>query len=575
MKKRILATFFFIALSIFALSAVAFAADVSVRFEHTEHGLEEYAVITGFDSRGNAIWRYTTGKYDMAQMARVSAIGRYQDTYLFNEDGTIVALDVNTGMAKWKNPDFVGSPLDESCYCFGNDGTLYVCGYLGPDFYAVDINGKTLGRIESFDSSYFWACKIQKDSKNIVAVSLEGSDSGYAEKNPYVFYVDLNDLSYSQSINDLIIDNFHDVSRKAWYADSVQWAVNQGITEGTAPTTFSPEATCTTAQILTFLWRANGSPEPSSSNPFSDVKPSDWYYRSAIWAYEAGIVDGNTFNGNTPCTRAATVTYLWKLAGKPATGQSVFTDVPSNAAYEQAVSWAVAQNITTGTSATTFSPNQTCTRGQIVTFLNRFLLNWKPQNVPSSTATATNAYRDVLNMYHEQIRTGWPARNQLDVCYLFYQEHSADGLSEIGYTLMDLDGDGTSELLISPVANAASDGMIYDLYSVVNGKVVHLASSGERDRYYLSEGNTVNNESSSGASLSSNTNYAVNARGTLDVKQVIVFDSDADPENAFYGTTSNGTVYDYRRMKKIPVDEALSMIPKNVPFEVTSFANYR
>lgn len=574
MKKRILALSFFVVLSAVALQAVAFAANISVRFEHMGQGMEEYAVITGVDSRGNATWKYTTGRYGLTDLTRVCEIGRYQDTYLFNEDGTIVALDVNTGMVKWKNPDFVGSPLDESCYCFGNDGTLYICGYLGPDFYAVDITGKTLGRIESFDSSYFWASKIKKDSKNIVAVSLEGGDSGYSDKNPYVFYVDLTNLSYSQSINDLIIDNFHDVSKNAWYADSVQWAVDQGITEGTGPTAFSPETTCTTAQILTFLWRANGSPEPSSSNPFSDVKPRDWYYRSAIWAYEAGIVDGSALNGNAPCTRAATVTYLWKLAGKPATGQSTFTDVPSNAAYGQAVSWAVAQNITTGTSATTFSPDQTCTRGQIVTFLNRFLLNWKPQNLPSST-TATDAYRDVLNMYYEQICTGWPARNQLDVCYLFYQEHSKDGLSGIGYALMDLNGDGTSELLISPVANAARDGMIYDLYSVVNGKVVHLASSGERDRYYLSEGNTVNNESSSGASLSSNTNYAVNARGTLDVKQVIVFDSGADAENAFYGTTLNNADYDYSKMKKVPIGKAFSMIPENVPIELKSFATYR
>lgn len=256
-------------------------------------------------------------------------------------------------------------------------------------------------------------------------------------------------------------------------------------------------------------------------------------------------------------------------------GESAFTDVPSNAEYRQAVSWAVAQNITTGTSATTFSPNQTCTRGQIVTFLNRFLLNWKPQNTSGSTTT-TNPYRDVLNMYYEQIRTGWPARNQLDVCYLFYQEHSTDGLSEIGYALMDLDGDGTSELLISPIASAARDGMIYDLYSVVNGKAVHLASSGERDWYYLAAGNTVNNKGSGGASFSVNTNYKVVAsQETLGLNQVIVFDSDADTENAFYGTTSNGTDYDYSRMKKIPVDEAFSMIPQNVPFEVKSFANYR
>lgn len=165
---------------------------------------------------------------------------------------------------------------------------------------------------------------------------------------------------------------FTDVADSAYYAAPVAWAVENGITSGTTTTTFSPNATCTTAQILTFLWRAKGSPEPTSkTNTFTDIKESDYYYKAALWAKENGLISGTTFNGSTPCTRAATVTYLWKLAGSPSAASASFTDVPVTAKYSQAVAWAVSKGVTSGTSATTFSPDTTCTRAQIVTFLYR------------------------------------------------------------------------------------------------------------------------------------------------------------------------------------------------------------
>lgn len=159
---------------------------------------------------------------------------------------------------------------------------------------------------------------------------------------------------------------FTDVTTNAYYADAVAWAVEKGITAGTSDTTFSPNSTCTTAQILTFLWRSQGQPEPTIKNPFSDIKENDYFYKAALWASEKGLVSGSTFRGNAPCTRSATVTYLWKLAGSPSAPAASFTDVSS-----MAVSWAVSKNITSGTSATTFSPEATCTRGQIATFLFR------------------------------------------------------------------------------------------------------------------------------------------------------------------------------------------------------------
>lgn len=168
------------------------------------------------------------------------------------------------------------------------------------------------------------------------------------------------------------VSGFTDVASGAYYADAVKWAVERKITSGTTATTFSPNATCSNGQILTFLWRANEQQEPSIANPFSDVKSSDYYYKAALWALEKGLIAGTTLGADAPCTRSMVVTYLWKLAGQPeATKATSFTDVDSNADYAKAVAWAVEQGITSGTSATTFAPDGICTRGQIVTFLFR------------------------------------------------------------------------------------------------------------------------------------------------------------------------------------------------------------
>lgn len=170
--------------------------------------------------------------------------------------------------------------------------------------------------------------------------------------------------------------SFTDVPAGAYYADAVKWAVAEGITSGTSPTTFSPNNGCTRAQMVTFLWRAAGCPEPESDyGPFRDV-PKDAYYRKAVlWAAGEGITSGTsptTFSPNATVTRAQTVTFLWRWEGEPEADQrSGFRDVPTGQYYSQAVSWAVEAGITNGTGTTTFSPGQTCTRAQIVTFLWR------------------------------------------------------------------------------------------------------------------------------------------------------------------------------------------------------------
>lgn len=168
---------------------------------------------------------------------------------------------------------------------------------------------------------------------------------------------------------------FVDVPENAYYAPAVNWAVEKGVTEGTSATTFSPDAACTRAQIVTFLYRAAGSPAVKSTvNPFTDVSASDYYYNAVLWAVENGITTGTsetTFSPNESCTRAQCVTFLYRAVGSAATAKASFTDVSADAYYAPAVDWAVEKGVTTGTSATTFSPDDACTRAQIVTFLYR------------------------------------------------------------------------------------------------------------------------------------------------------------------------------------------------------------
>lgn len=156
-----------------------------------------------------------------------------------------------------------------------------------------------------------------------------------------------------------------------WCAEAVRWAVAEGITVGTTSTTFSPEQTGSHGEILTFLWRAAGSPEPTGSNPFSNVSSTSFYYKAALWAYEAGLVT-TSFAPSAPCTRSDTAVYLWKAAGSPEPASaSNFADVPSNADYQKAVAWAAENGVAAGTGNNCFSPDATCNRGQIVTFLYR------------------------------------------------------------------------------------------------------------------------------------------------------------------------------------------------------------
>ena len=170
---------------------------------------------------------------------------------------------------------------------------------------------------------------------------------------------------------------FRDVDKDAYYAAAVDWAVSNEITNGTSDSTFSPDEGCTRAQVVTFLWRVAGKPDPASSeSPFSDVKEGAYYYNAVLWAVETGITNGTsdtTFSPDETCTRAQIVTFLWRYEEQPAPAgtSNPFADVKPSAYFGSAVLWAVEKGITNGTSATTFDPEDTCTRAQVVTFLYR------------------------------------------------------------------------------------------------------------------------------------------------------------------------------------------------------------
>ena len=169
---------------------------------------------------------------------------------------------------------------------------------------------------------------------------------------------------------------FVDIATGSYYEDAVDWAVENGITQGTDDTHFSPDGICTRAQAVTFLWRAVGSPEPKTNTmPFTDVNAGSYYYDAVLWAVENGITEGTsdtTFSPNATCTRAQIVAFLWRSEKSPAaSSRNPFTDVKPGAYYLDAVLWAVENGITKGTTAMKFSPDADCTRAQIVTFLWR------------------------------------------------------------------------------------------------------------------------------------------------------------------------------------------------------------
>ena len=178
----------------------------------------------------------------------------------------------------------------------------------------------------------------------------------------------------AEFVKEVEVSPFADVATDAYYYDAVKWAVEKGVTNGVSETLFGPDQACTRAQIVTFLWRAAGSPEPKSGSTFADVAADAYYAKAVAWAVENGITKGTsetTFHPDETCTRAQGVTFLYRALGKLAAAQAGFTDVAADSYYADAVNWAAENGVTKGISETLFGPDGSCTRAQIVTFLYR------------------------------------------------------------------------------------------------------------------------------------------------------------------------------------------------------------
>ena len=231
----------------------------------------------------------------------------------------------------------------------------------------ADAKLTTVGGTFSVPGSVAWELP---DTTTVVAnraytwIFTPGDTTNYESISGEIVLYNFVDTPYFPGIiGDSSKFNFHDVTRFDYFYDAVKWAVDHDITSGTGRFTFSPNAVCTRAQTVTFLWRAAGSPRPVSTvNPFTDVHYGDYFYQAVLWAVENGITMGTS-----------ATTFSWRANGQPAAWNSGFTDVSADAYYAKAVAWAVQNGITTGTGFGVFSPDAACTRAQIVTFLYRYL----------------------------------------------------------------------------------------------------------------------------------------------------------------------------------------------------------
>ena len=208
-----------------------------------------------------------------------------------------------------------------------------------------------------------------------------GKEVKLTEKNgKYTFTMPASKITVKVTFmeDNTMLNFFVDVPANAYYYDAVLWAAENGITGGVDDTHFAPNAPCTRAQAVTFLWRAAGCPAPKNSEmPFTDVKTGDYYYNAVLWAVENGITNGTgdtTFSPDAVCTRGQIVTFLWRSQNSSAADSvNSFADVKADAYYAPAVAWAAANGVTGGTGDDKFSPDADCTRAQIVTFLYRCL----------------------------------------------------------------------------------------------------------------------------------------------------------------------------------------------------------
>ena len=298
------------------------------------------------------------------------------DSVRFDESDFLSYLRSTKGYSSNYTIDYV--TFDQSAVSAVNEGSLYT-------YY----NGYNYGgSIKTTDKFYYSATASQNAISDVAFLASRYAKTGETVYIPFTIYArygttgtGTRQLTGTVAIKIGQTMNFIDVKTTDYFYNSVKWAVGKNITNGTSSTTFSPYKSCTRAEIVTFLWRAAGSPEPTTTrNPFRDVNAvtHSSYYKAILWASQKGITSGTSTTAFSPdqvCTRAQIVTFLYRYAGQPSGYYSnPFKDVgaTSEASYYNAIRWAVGKGITSGTSATTFSPYASCNRAEAVTFLYRY-----------------------------------------------------------------------------------------------------------------------------------------------------------------------------------------------------------
>ena len=298
------------------------------------------------------------------------------DSVRFDESDFLNYLRSTKGYSSNNTIDYV--TFDQSAVSAVNEGSLYT-------YY----NGYNYGgSVKTTDKFYYNATASQNALSDVAFLASRYAKTGETVYIPFTIYArygttgtGTRQLTGTVAIKIGQTMNFIDVKTTDYFYNSVKWAVGKNITNGTSSTTFSPYKSCTRAEIVTFLWRAAGSPEPTiTRNPFRDVNAvtHSSYYKAILWASQKGITSGTSATAFSPdqvCTRAQIVTFLYRYAGQPSGYYSnPFKDVgaTSEASYYNAILWAVGKGITTGTSATTFSPYASCNRAEAVTFLYRY-----------------------------------------------------------------------------------------------------------------------------------------------------------------------------------------------------------
>lgn len=298
------------------------------------------------------------------------------DSVRFDESDFLSYLRSTKGYSSNYTIDYV--TFDQSAVSAVNEGSLYT-------YY----NGYNYGgSVKTTDKFYYSATASQNAISDVAFLASRYAKTGETVYIPFTIYArygttgtGTRQLTGTVAIKIGQTMNFIDVKTTDYFYNSVKWAVGKNITNGTSSTTFSPYKSCTRAEIVTFLWRAAGSPEPTiTRNPFRDVNAvtHSSYYKAILWASQKGITSGTSTTAFSPdqvCTRAQIVTFLYRYAGQPSGYYSnPFKDVgaTSEASYYKAILWAVGKGITTGTSATTFSPYASCNRAEAVTFLYRY-----------------------------------------------------------------------------------------------------------------------------------------------------------------------------------------------------------